>query len=435
VGFLVGGALLVSMALAGTVVRRLPLTTALLYLVMGVLVGPFAMGLLSLEPVLNSSLLERVAEIAVNISLFTAGLKLRVPWRDARWRVALRLALGSMVLTVGLVAVVGVVLLELPLGAAILLGAILAPTDPVLASDVQVAHPDDRDRLRVGLTGEAALNDGTAFPFVMLGLGLLGLHDLGSNGLRWLAVDVLWAVPGGLFIGAFLGTLVGRVVVYLRAKHNEALGLDEFLALGLVALAYGVALMCHAYGFLAVFAAGAALREVERAGTGSERLVKLPADPSVAKENGLTPAVLAAEVLRFNEQLERLGEVTVVLLVGSMLTRAHVQLDAVIVVPLLMLVIRPLSVWLGLMRAPVSLVQRNLMMFFGIRGIGSIYYLAYAINHGLPTSLAIRLTAITLVTIATSVLLHGISVTPLMTRYDQHVRAKRRALEGLVSSH
>ena len=160
---------------------------------------------------------------------------------DGRWLLPLRLAILSMLVTVALVAGVGVLALGLPLGAAILLGGILAPTDPVLASDVQVANPGDRDRLRFALTGEAGLNDGTAFPLVMLGLGLLGLHDIGSFGWRWLAVDVIWAVTAGVAIGAVLGTAVGRLVLYLRRTHKEAVGLDNFLALGLVGLAYGAA--------------------------------------------------------------------------------------------------------------------------------------------------------------------------------------------------
>ena len=169
-----------------------------------------------------------------------------------------------MLVTVALIAGAGVAWLGLPLGAAILLGGILAPTDPVLASDVQVAEPTDRDRLRFALTGEAGLNDGTAFPFVLLGLGLLGLHDLGDSLWRWLAIDVLWAVAAGIGVGAALGTLVGRFVLYLRRTHKEAVGLDNFLALGLIGLAYGLASLAHGYGFLAVFAAGVALRRIEQ---------------------------------------------------------------------------------------------------------------------------------------------------------------------------
>jgi NhaP-type Na+/H+ or K+/H+ antiporter len=244
--FLIVGGLLVLMALTSTVLKRLPLSASMLYLALGVGIGPYGLGLLRLDPIDQAALLERLTEVAVIVSLFTAGLKLRVPLTDRRWWLPLRLAFGSMALAVGLVTAVGFYGLGLPLGAAVLLGAILAPTDPVLASDVQLERPTDRDRLRFGLTGEAGLNDGTAFPFVMLGLGLLGLHDLGNLGWRWWAVDLLWAVTGGLAIGWLLGTLIAQLVLYLRQTHREAVGLDDFLALGLIALAYGTALLLHA---------------------------------------------------------------------------------------------------------------------------------------------------------------------------------------------
>src|SRR5690606_38887266 len=106
-------------------------------------------------------------------------------------------------------------------------------------------------------------NDGTAFPFVMLGLGLLGLHDIGENGWRWAVVDVLWAIPIGLGMGAMLGYFIGTLVVFLRREHGEALGRDEFISMGLLTLAYGATLMVHGYGFLAAFAAGVAVRTYE----------------------------------------------------------------------------------------------------------------------------------------------------------------------------
>src|SRR5688572_33278580 len=127
------------MALAGTLVKRLPLTTSLLYLLVGVALGPWGFGLIRLDPVRSSALLERLTEFAVLVSLFTAGLKLRTPLSDRRWLLPVRLASVSMTVTVALIAAAGVLLLKLPLGAAVLLGAVLAPTDPVLASDVQVA--------------------------------------------------------------------------------------------------------------------------------------------------------------------------------------------------------------------------------------------------------------------------------------------------------
>ena len=152
----------------------------MLYLAVGLGVGPIGLGLVARDTVGDAHLLERRTEVAVLVSLFTSGLKLSLPLSDRRWRLPIRLAFGSMAITVAAVAALAWALFDLPLGAAILLGAILAPTDPVLASDVQLEEPGDRDRLRFALTGEGGMNDGTAFPFVMLGLGLLGLHELGD---------------------------------------------------------------------------------------------------------------------------------------------------------------------------------------------------------------------------------------------------------------
>jgi sodium/hydrogen antiporter len=417
---LIVGVLLIGMALAGSVLRRLPLSTAMLYLAAGVALGPVGVALINLDPLDHPTWLERITEIAVLISLFTAGLKLRVPLRRPIWRLPLRLATLSMIATVGLIAVVGVVGLGLPLGAAVLLGAILAPTDPVLAADVQVENPHDRDTVRFGLTGEAGLNDGTAFPFVMLGLGLLGLHELGG-GLRWLAVDVVWATAAGLGVGALAGLLVSRLVLYLRREYGEAVGLDEFLGLGLIALSYGLAVLVHGYGFLAVFAAGLALRMVERHESGDRPVTPPMIDDEheAATAPETAPAYMAQSVLGFNEALERIAEVAVVLLIGGLLAGRLLPLEDIWFVPLLLLVIRPLSVLAGLVGSGLAPVRRGLVSWFGIRGIGSIYYLMFAVSHGLPEDLAQRLIALTLTTVAVSVVVHGVSVTPLMSWYSR----------------
>jgi NhaP-type Na+/H+ or K+/H+ antiporter len=437
--FILAGVLFVVMALSVTALSRLPLTTSILYLAVGAALGSAAFGVLRLDPLVDSRLVERVAEVAVIVSLFTAGLKLRLPLGDDRWRLTLRLAFVSMTLTVGLITLAGVYGLGLQLGAAILLGAVLAPTDPVLASDVQAEDPWDKDRLRFSLTGEAGLNDGTAFPFMMLGLGLLGLHELGAYGWRWAAVDVLWAVAGGLGVGWALGTLVGRYVLHLRREHEEAVGSDDFLALGLIALSYGLAVLLHAYGFLAVFAAGVALRRVERLHTGDEppeevkAMASEGAAPEAATDPEKAPAYMAQAVLGFNEQLERIGEVVVVVMVGAMLSASYLPLEALWFVPLLLLVIRPASVMLGLAGAHVSRPKRRLIAWFGIRGIGSIYYLTYAVNHGLAEAEARTLIALTLTTVAASVVVHGLSVTPLMGLYRREQERKKGA-EGVELS-
>ena len=188
--FIVAGVLLIGMALAGSALRRAPLTASMFYLAAGAALGPAGAGLLQLDAVEDAATLERVAEIAVIISLFTAGLKLRLPGSDRRWRAPILLASLAMVLTVAGIAAVAVAALGLSIGAAVLLGALLAPTDPVLASDVQVLHEHDAEPVRFSLTGEAGLNDGTAFPFVMLGLGLMDTHGIGAYGWRWFGVDV-----------------------------------------------------------------------------------------------------------------------------------------------------------------------------------------------------------------------------------------------------
>ncbi len=412
------------LAFSATFLRQLPISTSLLYLVIGVVLGPYGFSLIHWDALELSAVLERIAEVAVLVSLFTAGLKLRLPFDDNRWFLPLRLAFVSMTLTVGAIAAIGVWLLKLPLGGAVLLGAILAPTDPVLASEVQVEEPSDTDRVRFSLTGEAGLNDGTAFPFVMLGLGLLGLHDLGTGGWRWVAVDVLWAVGAGLGIGWLLGLLVGRLIVLMRNMREETTDLDDFLALGLITLSYGLALAGHAYGFLAVFAAGLALRRVESR-DGSSNAVNHDSNSidnvldCEDEEDAQIPEKMTQQVLNFNEQLERVLELTIVLLLGGLLTLRYLPIAALWFVPLLFFVVRPLVVWLGLWRSRAARRQKTMIMWFGIRGIGSIYYLMYAIEHGLPRDLAQQLTALTLATIAASIIIHGISATPLMNRYKR----------------
>ncbi len=423
VWFLLSGALLVFLAIGGTMLRRLPLTVAMVCLGAGMLLGPGGAGLWHLGFPANSGLLEHITEVAVVISLFTVGLKLRVPLNRQRWQVPLRLATVSMIITVALVTVVGVWLLGLPLGAAVLLGGILAPTDPVLASDVQVRTPGEPDRLRFSLSAEGGLNDGTAFPFVLLGLGLLGAGELGPGLWRWVAVDVLWAVGAGLGVGSALGTAVGRLVLHLRKEHHEGLGAEEYLALGLIALAYGAAVMVSAYGFLAVFAAGVAFRQVESRESGSQDATWMGRPRDEREEEVLqtdpehAPKQLAQSVLSFNEQLDRLGEVAVVLLVGGLLPSMELSLGSGAVVAILVLIIRPVSTFIGLAGSGTTGTQRRLIAWFGIRGIGSIYYLAYAVNHGVPAGLAGQLGGITLLAVAASIVVHGVSATPLMRRY------------------
>ena len=403
----------------------------MLYLAVGVLLGPRVAGLLHLDVVTHASALERVTELAVIVSLFTAGLKLRVPVLDRRWLIAVRLAVASMAITVALVATAIVTVLGLPWGVGIIVGAILAPTDPVLASDVQVEHPFDQNRLRFALTGEASLNDGTAFPFLMLGLGLLGLHDLGSGLWRWVAVDVLWATTAGLGVGGALGTAVGKLVLYMRRTHREAVGLDDFLALGLIALAYGIAVamprvwisrgVCGWLGTSPSRTRGVwcALDSHKPNLTKTAGL----SEEEVAVHPDKAPAYMAQAVLAFNEQLERIGEIAIVVVVGALLSPDLLTWRILWLTPLLFVLIRPLSVVVGLAGAGVTRREIVLSGWFGVRGVGSVYYLAYAIVHGLPAPFRDQVVSLTLAVIAASVLVHGVTVTPLMARWGERLKA------------
>jgi len=239
-------------------------------------------------------------------------------------------------------------------------------------------------------------------------------------------------------------------VLHLRHRHHEAVGYENFFALGLIGLAYGLAVLAHAYGFLAVFAAGLALRHATQAGNAAastspssvrsessaataERQVEhvlQTAEPARASEIATDPkyasAYLARAVLGFNEQLDRIGEMVGVVVLGMLLWAVTWPVASLWFVPLMLLVVRPLSVAAGLAGSRTSPVQRRLIGWFGIRGIGSLYYLCFAIAYGLPLQHVETLAGLTIAVVVTSIVVHGVSVMPLMARY-RHVRRPRRA--------
>ncbi|MDP3514374.1 MAG: cation:proton antiporter [Sulfuritalea sp.] len=415
--FLLIGGLLLARGATASLLARLPVTPAIIYLAVGMLAGPTVLDAFHFNPLKQSALLEVLTEVAVLISLFAAGVKMPVPFSLARWRTPILLATVSMTVTVGLVAAFAWYLLDLPLGAAILLGAILAPTDPVLATDVQIRHPGDRDQLRYTLTCEAGMNDGSAFPFVMLGLGLLGLHDLGEFGLRWALIDVLWATAAGVAIGLLCGAALAHLAWKLRGKEQEHKLMDDFLGLGLIGVVYGLAVMVDAWGFLAVFFAAVALRQTELKLAGSV------AQAAGAGADSELPPTVSEGSLVFKEHLERLSEITLILLIGGTMFLDSWSWRAVALALFLFVVARPISVLIGLLGTRSSWPIRGMVGWFGVRGIGSLYYLMYAIQHGLPETLALELIQFTLIAVSLSILAHGTSVKPLMGLFVRHRRS------------
>jgi NhaP-type Na+/H+ or K+/H+ antiporter len=416
--FILIGLLLLVVGFTFSYLKSLPATSAMVYLFIGCVVGPMGFGLFHFNPLEESDLLELLTEIAVLISLYCAGVKMPAPVSMKRWQSPIQLAVLSMALTVGLVTLFGYYWLSLPLGAAVLLGAVVAPTDPVLATEVQVRSADDPDELRFSLTCEAGMNDGSAFPFVMLGLGLLGLHDLGDAGWRWLAVDVLWASVAGIGIGILAGISVGWLVSKIRISFVGTAFLESFLGLGLIAFAYGISLLVDAWGFLAVFSAAVALRHTELKLAGLKQAYSAPVETSLEGEpQSIVQEHVSESSLVFNEHLERLAEIVLVLLIGGSLFWDSWSWRAVGFAAFLFFIARPISVYVGVLGSRSSMRMRHLMGWFGVRGIGSLYYLMYAIQHGLQEEVALELIHLTLVVVALSILVHGVSVKPTIARY------------------
>lgn len=434
----IASGVLLLMALASSYLRDLPITTSSLYLGIGLVIGPLGIGLVTLDIVSAAVVVERIAEIAVIVALFVGGLKLRLPWRAPAWRAALMLAGPVMILTIAGIAAVAHFLLGVPVAAALLLGAVLAPTDPVLATAVAVSDADDHDRMRYGISGEAGLNDGTAFPFVVFALAWGAHEGPGPWILEWAAIRVVWAVPAALLLGFYLGKLIGRLAIVLRTRQRDSTAPSDLLALALIGISYVTADAIHAWGFLAVFAAGLGLRAAEVDVVSAtphpdaevppdadpvehppaEALVAARVRPTALEQPAVAAGVLVSETLSFGDTVERLVEVGMLVAVGVAVS-VHWDPRALVLAAALFVVIRPLSAQLLLALTPTTRPQRWLMGWFGIRGIGSLYYLGYAVRHGVDDAAAAEVTALTVSVIALSVVVHGISSTPLLARYER----------------
>jgi NhaP-type Na+/H+ or K+/H+ antiporter len=427
--FILIGAVLVVMALTASTLKQLPCSASMFYLAIGFALGAPVTGFVQIDLAHDAHALRVLTEIALLVSLFAIGLRLRVDLGNRLWRLPLRLGVAAMVITVPLVALAAVWLLPLAWGPALLLAAILAPTDPVLAHDVQVHDPGDLDFVRFALSAEGGVNDGIALPFALLGLALCA-HDHTLRepaAIAIFALRALWGIVGGLLIGAVLGWLTMHTVAYLRTHHEKALGLEGFFALGLIALSFGCAQFVGAYGFIAVFAAGVTMRRVEHRASGARRPDEVVGKidttdvTATASHPAKAHAYMAQSVLGFTIEMERIAEALVMTAAGNVLAGIGAKAFAwpnVLLAALLFLAIRPFAVALTLAGSPASATQRRLISWFGIRGIGSVYYLAYAFEQG-PGSQIAPLAAPTLGVIVASVFVHGVSAAPLMSWYQR----------------
>lgn len=386
--------------------KRLPLSLPILCISLGAMLAwsPYPL-LPAFNPLENRDLTEHMTEIVVIVALMGAGLKLdrKIGWRP--WGTAWRLLGIAMPLTITAIALLGHWVLGLGLASALLLGASLAPTDPVLASDVQVGPPQsgEEDDVRFALTSEAGLNDGLSFPFVHLAIAIaLSAAEPSALFLDWVLVDICWRIGSGIAMGWAAGKLFGYLSFRLRGL-GLAKSKDGIVAIGMAFATYGMTELIHGYGFVAVFLAAVAFRHSEREHEFHE------------------------ELHDFAEQIERLLMMVLLVCLGaiSVSARLFANIDwrIIVVAVLTLALIRPLLGWLSLIGSPRSTSENLVIAIFGIRGLGSIYYLAYASGHASFDKIEVIWATVLLIILA-SIFVHGIAVTPTMRWIDGTRRMK-----------
>ena len=392
-------------ALLPRLLGRAPVSMPMVFLGSGAALFALVPKLPDPDPVQNGVVATHLTEVCVIVSLMGAGLAINRPFSRTGWASTWRLLGVTMILCIVVMVAAGITLLGLGVAAAVLVAAALAPTDPVLASEVQVAEPEEdpeqpgEDEARFALTSEAGLNDGLAFPFTYLALGLAAAGTVSWAVIgQWVAVDLGWRLLAGVVVGLGVGWLLRRLFFNARveslrlAEHAEG-----FVALAATFLAYGFAEAVEGYGFLAVFVCACTIRAGERS-HGYHRVLH-----------------------GWVEQLERLLTVLLLLLLGGAIARgllAALQPVDIAVVAAFLLLVRPLAGWLGLVGGRTGPRERLVIAFFGVRGIGSLFYIAYALGQG-SFAQGDRLWAIVGLTVAGSVVLHGVTATPAMILLDR----------------
>jgi len=367
----------------------------------GIAMGYWWLSLPFLDPIQNGIVIEKMTEFVVLVSLVGAGLKLDTPLNWQLWRPTVRLLLITMPIGILLMGTLGYYAFGLSLGAAILLGAVLAPTDPVLASSIQVGPPNSggEDKTRFALTSEAGLNDGLAFPFVYLAIKIAEANSQGrviTSSLLWdwFTHDVLWKIIAGVLVGIVVGKLVAKVV--FSKKASETTLSQGYMVIALTLLAYGLAEFVHSYGFISVFVAALAFRRSER------------------------DHDYHAKLHDFAEQSEGLFMSVVLIGFGILIGQAlmsgiELTWRVYIVSFVFLLVIRPLGGMIALAGMDMQRNEKYVISALGIRGLGTLYYLSYALNQGFfDEADSLKLWIVCIIVILASIVLHGMTASKLL---------------------
>jgi NhaP-type Na+/H+ or K+/H+ antiporter len=394
------GILIALVAWLPLALRRLPLSLPIICIAIGAAIFSIPAIPFRPLPMAYPVISERLTEFVVIIALMGAGLKLDRAFKWRRWSVTWRLLAITMPLSIGAIAVIGGWGLGLTWVTALLLGASLAPTDPVLAADVQVGPPKSgqEDEVRFGLTSEAGLNDGLAFPFVNLAIALSLAATTGEPWARdWLLHSVLWEIGIGVAGGWLIGKIFGWLTFHVPADTKLAKTGDGLIAIAATFVSYGITELLNCYGFLAVFVTALTLRRSHRDHDFNYQMHAI------------------------TEQIERIAMMVLLVLFGGALVDGLLQslhwsdwLAAMAII----FVVRPIAGMAGLTGLKADRSEKLTLSFFGIRGVGSFYYVAYALNHG-AFAQADRLWAIIGMVVLLSILLHGLTVTPMMRALDR----------------
>lgn len=403
-------------ALLPKLLGRVPVSMPMVFLGAGILAFAIFPGLPTPDPMQGGGVALHLTEVCVLVSLMGAGLALNRPVGWGAWSSTWRLLGITMPLTMLAVGLLGWWALGLGAASAVLLGAVLAPTDPVLATEVQVSEPvtdEDAgdDEARFALTSEAGLNDGLAFPFTYaaVAISLVGVAPAAWLG-HWLAVDLAWRLAAGIGVGLAIGWALGRLFFSsIAEKFHLAEKSEGFVAIAATFLAYGAAEILHGYGFIAVFVCACTLRAAERA-------------------HGYHVVLHT-----FVEQVERILTVVVIVLLGGAVGRgllAGIGWQEVAVAAAVLLVVRPLAGWLGLTPGKTGPRERGVIAFFGVRGVGSLFYVAFALSEG-DFADGQRFWAMAALVVVGSIVLHGVTATPVMQVLDRRRRreARRRGVQ------
>lgn len=382
-----GAAVLVAYLLPRINFLRATSSSAVL-MILGLVTFSFIPGMPApLDPTVSPRIWEMISELVVIVVLFATGLRIDNISSWKRWRPTVRLLLIAMPLTIVALALLGWALAGMTVAGAILLGAVLSPTDPVLAGDVQVGPPGEGHEhpVRFTLTAEAGLNDGLAFPFVYLGLIIAAQgSDPSAWLLEWIARDVMYRIIVGALVGALVGWILGRSLFSSWGSRAIESGGPGVLALGAVLFCYGVVELAEGYGFIGAFTAGLVCRRVQKKHHFHKRLHA------------------------FSEALEHALTAILLILLGSTLPALWPVLDwrHTLIGFGLLLFIRPIVGWLALLGTGMSSGDRLIVGFFGVRGIGTIYYVGYATGH-MEFVNEDQIWALAAYTIFASALLHG----------------------------